>query len=174
MIYYTLVNTVDHIVDQTLTFTFSYPQPPNDILSTWLNVSEYNRKCCSFYYTFSKSDGYLKKNFIAKSPFLRKNTFFAWVSRLINFNFFHMLLLWKDPLRLVNNVEYTPKLLRTSRSEKNWKTVVGGNPSPPPRILPQHSTRYVWADLFEQVLDQRYFPEVSEKIFTHDISMIRR
>ena len=29
-------------------------------------------------------------------------------------------------------------------------------------------------DLFEQVLDQRYIPEVSEKIFTHDISMIRR
>ena len=29
-------------------------------------------------------------------------------------------------------------------------------------------------DLFEQVLDQRCIPEVSEKIFTHDISMIRR
>ena len=29
-------------------------------------------------------------------------------------------------------------------------------------------------DLFEQVLDQRYIPEVSEKLFTHDISMIRR
>ena len=29
-------------------------------------------------------------------------------------------------------------------------------------------------DLFEQVLDQRDIPEVSEKIFTHDISMIRR
>ena len=29
-------------------------------------------------------------------------------------------------------------------------------------------------DRFEQVLDQRYIPEVSEKIFTHDISMIRR
>ena len=29
-------------------------------------------------------------------------------------------------------------------------------------------------DLFEQVLDQRYTTEVSEKIFTHDISMIRR
>ena len=29
-------------------------------------------------------------------------------------------------------------------------------------------------DLFEQVLDQRYIPEVSEKNFTHDISMIRR
>ena len=29
-------------------------------------------------------------------------------------------------------------------------------------------------DLFEQVLDQRYIPEVSEKIFTHDISMVRR
>ena len=29
-------------------------------------------------------------------------------------------------------------------------------------------------DLFEQVLDQRYIPEVSEKIFMHDISMIRR
>ena len=28
--------------------------------------------------------------------------------------------------------------------------------------------------LFEQVLDQRYIPEVSEKIFMHDISMIRR
>ena len=28
--------------------------------------------------------------------------------------------------------------------------------------------------LFEQVLDQRDIPEVSEKIFTHDISMIRR
>ena len=28
-------------------------------------------------------------------------------------------------------------------------------------------------DLFEQVLDQRDIPEVSEKIFTHDISMIR-
>ena len=26
----------------------------------------------------------------------------------------------------------------------------------------------------EQVLDQRYIPDVSEKIFTHDISMIRR
>ena len=29
-------------------------------------------------------------------------------------------------------------------------------------------------DLFEQVLDQRCIPEVSEKIFTHNISMIRR
>ena len=29
-------------------------------------------------------------------------------------------------------------------------------------------------DRFEKVLDQRYIPEVSEKIFTHDISMIRR
>ena len=29
-------------------------------------------------------------------------------------------------------------------------------------------------DRFEQVLDQRCIPEVSEKIFTHDISMIRR
>ena len=29
-------------------------------------------------------------------------------------------------------------------------------------------------DRFEQVLDQRYIPEVFEKIFTHDISMIRR
>ena len=29
-------------------------------------------------------------------------------------------------------------------------------------------------DRFEQVLDQRYIPEVSEKHFTHDISMIRR
>ena len=29
-------------------------------------------------------------------------------------------------------------------------------------------------DLYEQVLDQRYIPEVSEKNFTHDISMIRR
>ena len=29
-------------------------------------------------------------------------------------------------------------------------------------------------DRFEQVLDQRYIPEVSEKIFTHDISMVRR
>ena len=29
-------------------------------------------------------------------------------------------------------------------------------------------------DLFEQVLDQLYIPEVSEKIFTLDISMIRR
>ena len=29
-------------------------------------------------------------------------------------------------------------------------------------------------DLFQQVLDQRCIPEVSEKIFTHDISMIRR
>ena len=29
-------------------------------------------------------------------------------------------------------------------------------------------------DLFEQVLDQRCIPEVSEKIFTHDISMICR
>ena len=29
-------------------------------------------------------------------------------------------------------------------------------------------------DRFEQVLDQRYIPEVSEKIFTHDISMLRR
>ena len=29
-------------------------------------------------------------------------------------------------------------------------------------------------DRFEQVLDQRYIPEVSEKNFTHDISMIRR
>ena len=26
----------------------------------------------------------------------------------------------------------------------------------------------------EQVLDQRYIPDVSEKIFTHDILMIRR
>ena len=131
MIYYTLVNTVDHIVDQILTFTFSYPQPPNDILSTWLNVSEYNRKCCSFYYTFSKSDGYFQKTFnLQKVNFWKKKTFFAWVSRLFNFNFFYMLLLWKDPLRLVDNVEYTPKLLRTSRSEKNWKTVVGGKNRP--------------------------------------------
>ena len=29
-------------------------------------------------------------------------------------------------------------------------------------------------DLFEQVLDQRCIPEVSEKIFTHDISMVHR
>ena len=29
-------------------------------------------------------------------------------------------------------------------------------------------------DLFEQVLDQRSIPEVSEKNFTHNISMIRR
>ena len=29
-------------------------------------------------------------------------------------------------------------------------------------------------DRFEQVLDQRYIPEVSKKIFTHDILMIRR
>ena len=29
-------------------------------------------------------------------------------------------------------------------------------------------------DRSEQVLDQRYIPDVSEKIFTHDISMIRR
>ena len=29
-------------------------------------------------------------------------------------------------------------------------------------------------DRFEQVLDQSYIPEVSEKIFTYDISMIRR
>ena len=29
-------------------------------------------------------------------------------------------------------------------------------------------------DRLEQVLDQRYLPEVSEKNFTHDISMIRR
>ena len=29
-------------------------------------------------------------------------------------------------------------------------------------------------DRFEQVLDQRYIPEVSQKIFTDDISMIRR
>ena len=29
-------------------------------------------------------------------------------------------------------------------------------------------------DRLEQVLDQRYIPEVSEKNFTHDISMIRR
>ena len=29
-------------------------------------------------------------------------------------------------------------------------------------------------DLYEQVLDQRCIPEVSEKIFTHDILMIRR
>ena len=28
-------------------------------------------------------------------------------------------------------------------------------------------------DLFEQVLDQRYIPEVSEKKFTYDISMTR-
>ena len=27
---------------------------------------------------------------------------------------------------------------------------------------------------YEKVLDQRYIPDVSEKIFTHDISMIRR
>eukprot|EP00493_Phyllostaurus_siculus_P020422 UN20747 len=26
-------------------------------------------------------------------------------------------------------------------------------------------------DLFEEVVDQRYIPEVSEKNFTHDISM---
>ena len=30
------------------------------------------------------------------------------------------------------------------------------------------------SDRFEQVLDQRYLPEASEKNFTHDISMIRR
>ena len=30
------------------------------------------------------------------------------------------------------------------------------------------------SDRFEQVLDQSYIPEVSEKIFMHDISMIRR
>ena len=29
-------------------------------------------------------------------------------------------------------------------------------------------------DRSEQVLGQRYIPDVSEKIFTHDISMIRR
>ena len=29
-------------------------------------------------------------------------------------------------------------------------------------------------DRSEQVLDQRYIPDVSEKNFTHDISMIRR
>ena len=29
-------------------------------------------------------------------------------------------------------------------------------------------------DRFEQVLDQGYIPEVSEQIFTHDISMICR
>ena len=29
-------------------------------------------------------------------------------------------------------------------------------------------------DLFKQVLGQRYIPEVCEKIFTRDISMIRR
>ena len=29
-------------------------------------------------------------------------------------------------------------------------------------------------DRSEQVLDQRYIPDVPEKIFTHDISMIRR
>ena len=29
-------------------------------------------------------------------------------------------------------------------------------------------------DRSEQVPDQRYIPDVSEKIFTHDISMIRR
>ena len=150
MIYYTLVNSVDHIVDQILTFTFSYPQPPNDILSTWLNASEYNRKCCSFYYTFSKSDGYFQKNFNLQKVNFWKKKKFAWVSRLINFNFYYILLLWKDPLWLVDNVEYTPKLLRTSRSEKNWKTVVGGKNwpfFPPPRILSQHSTRYVWAVL---------------------------
>ena len=130
MIYYTLVNTVDHIVDQMLTFTFAYLQPPNDILSTWLNVSEYNRECCSFYFTFSKSDGYFQKNCNLQKVDFWKKTFFACVSRLMNFDFFYMLLLWKDPLRLVDNVEYTQKLLRTSRSEKIWKTVVGGKNPP--------------------------------------------
>ena len=39
----------------------------------------------------------------------------------------------------------------------------------PERPEPGHAKRKS-----EQVPDQRYIPDVSEKIFTHDISMIRR
>ena len=79
---------------------------------------------------FQKAMDIFKKIVICKKSIFEKKTFFACVSRLMNFDFFYMLLLWKGPLRLVDNVEYTQKLLRTSRSEKIWKTVVGGKNPP--------------------------------------------
>ena len=102
LIYYTISQHCWPFCWKMLTFTFSNIQLPNIILFAWLNVKNIILGVVESTVLF-KSKLFSKNEIFQKRHFLKK-TFFSRLSRLINFDFLSMFLLWKCPLELVDNV----------------------------------------------------------------------